>query len=194
MKQFNSFIGGFTPVGGIASPFGGIIVIDPEGGITSSNPLSASDGLSLIGLIAKAKEAERLVEENAKLREEIKVLGDKLSDAISSEDFEYAPLFPEDFEYCGGEPVSDDEIQDIVIEAAEFDLQEGEFHYASTGNAAVIRMHDGDKIVTVVAKDFFEHIEDVEAECAFPDCDCSEEGAVYIALAGLGDPRLHCRQ
>lgn len=120
-------------------------------------------------LIETASKAANLIHENEKLTIRVQALEEILYAVLQKEDEAFmSPSFPQDFEYFGGSvKQSDEKVRGIVQNAAAIELMEGEFHYITEGNTAVIRLHDGDKIITVVAQDFFEATEGVEIPFSF---------------------------
>lgn len=129
-------------------------------------------------LIHKAAEADALARKNDALSLQVKELENALYSAIQDEAAFTVPSFPQDFQYYGdvGE-LSDEEVQDVVVTVANTELEEGEFSYVAVGDTAVVRMHDGDRIVTLVAQNYFEHQEILDEEttevgCGDPDCPC----------------------
>lgn len=126
------------------------------------------DGVTAMKLLKLQEENERLRKENEKLRKEI-------ADISKDDEAFIFPYFPDDFDFYGSEGVGDSlnecEIQDIIIEAHKNaqDLEDGQFTFVSTKNTAVIVLRCDDKLITVVAKDFFEN----ELEIEFDD---SEDG------------------
>jgi hypothetical protein len=142
-------------------------------------------GLDMEVLIQKAANFDRIVQANERIAaENIRLNGEldsavnciekqdelianqrELIDLLEDEGSVFiAPSFPEDFEFFNGTALDDEEIQDLVVQAASYDIAEGGFQYITDGNTAVIRMNDGEKIITVVAQDFFESLEDAYEE------------------------------
>jgi hypothetical protein len=52
----------------------------------------------------------------------------------------------------------------MLVEVSRVDINEMGFHYIANGNTAVIRMNDGERIITVVAQDFWESLQDLDSE------------------------------
>ncbi|MFF2017192.1 hypothetical protein [Paenibacillus sp. NPDC058177] len=126
-----------------------------------------SSGANIAELKAKADLAElrdvqlsRILEANERLAERVGRLEQELLE-VSFEKF-IAPSYPKDFAYYGSlsESLNNVETQELVLDAASVEISAGEFNYVAMGNTAVIRMNDGKKIITVVAQNFYEALED----------------------------------
>lgn len=134
------------------------------------------DGVTAVKLAKLLEENERLRKENEKLRKENEQFNNILAD-LTPDDAFLVPSFPQDFTFYGNEEIgdglSDDDIQDLIVEAHEAaqDLEDGQFTMVSTGNVAVIVLRDEDKLITVVAEDFYEN----ELEIAVDDDDDDSE-------------------
>ncbi|MFF2889491.1 hypothetical protein [Paenibacillus sp. NPDC057967] len=132
------------------------------------------DGLSIIDIFEKAARYDEVLKANNTLVKRVGELEHQLAEANLQEIEAFlAPSFPKDFQYLGNErKLRDEEIQELVIEATGTDLQDGEYQFISFDNTVVIRLHDGDKIVTVVGKDFYEATEPVLEPTCDEDCTC----------------------
>jgi hypothetical protein len=140
------------------------------------------DGLDVLSIIQKAARYDEVLKANSALAERVGELEQILVDqALESEEAFDVPSFPQDFEYFGnaGE-LTDEEIQDGLVAAAQEELEEGQFHFIGAGDSAIIRMNDGGRIITVVAQGYYEHQEilpeeDADANgCDDPNCLCNQ--------------------
>ncbi|WP_018884248.1 hypothetical protein [Paenibacillus massiliensis] len=112
---------------------------------------------------------QRILEENEALRNENDVLRAQL-DGVSegyhtTSGYCPYPQFPQDFYHFTGDEagrLSDGEIQGLIYEAQTLELAAGLDTYVSAGNVVVyVGRHNGER-VTMVAKDFYELIENEE--------------------------------
>lgn len=132
----------------------------------------SGSGLDIAALIAKADLVD-LCESQLKEAAEVNVnLTNKLNELESRLDslllnfinMSTAITFPENFQLYDSDKRSADDIQGMLVEVSRVDINEMGFHYIADGNTAVIRMNDGERIITVVAQDFWESLQDLDSE------------------------------
>ncbi|PWW43786.1 MULTISPECIES: hypothetical protein [Paenibacillus] len=138
------------------------------------------NGGDFLAIIQKAARYDETVKLNKDLSKRVEELESILAEqTLKSEEAFAVPLFPQGFEYFGnaGE-LTDGEIQDGLVSAAQVELEAGKFHFIGAGDSAIIRMHDEDRIITVVAQGYYEHQEILHDRntnangCDDPDCIC----------------------
>lgn len=121
---------------------------------------------------------DKVLEANGNLAGRIAQLEDELEGGYTP------PMFPADFfHYYSNNPLLSNDAQELIDEAAETELGEGQFRCLTLGDLAVIRMNDGENIITLVTRDFYEASETLGVgedipglggclgmECSDPDC------------------------
>ncbi|MGQ8871883.1 hypothetical protein [Paenibacillus sp. TSA_86.1] len=134
----------------------------------------------LLAIIQKAARYDETVKLNKDLSKRVEELESTLAEqTLDSEEAFAVPSFPQGFEYYGnaGE-LTDEEIQYGLVSAAQEKLEAGKFHFIGAGDSAIIRMHDGDRIITIVAQGYYEHQKILPEQntnangCDDPDCIC----------------------
>ncbi|MCM3132947.1 hypothetical protein M3629_09125 [Paenibacillus polysaccharolyticus] len=138
------------------------------------------EGSNFLIIIQKAARYDETVKLNKNLSKRIKELESTLAEQTLESDGAFAvPSFPQDFDYFGNVgKLTYGEIQDGLISAKQEKLEAGNFHFIGAGDSAIIRMHDGDRIITIVTQGYYEHQEILRErntnanECNVPDCIC----------------------
>jgi hypothetical protein len=127
------------------------------------------DGVTAVKLAKLMEENERLRKENEKLRKENEQFNNILAD-LTPDDAFFVPSFPQDFTFYGsteiGDGLSDDDIQDLIVaahESAQY-LENGQFTMVNDENVAVIVLRYEDKLITVVAEDYYENELEIEID------------------------------
>ncbi|MBD8498863.1 hypothetical protein [Paenibacillus arenosi] len=111
-------------------------------------------------LAAQLEEAQQIITEQCILLNDMQMTLDSLSieEAVPKNS---PPIFPDEFHHYKNESYNEQMMQGLIDAVKHFQLAEGETCRFSYRNNTIIRMHEGDKIVTLFTDDYFEHIENL---------------------------------